>query len=66
MTKNYVVFGADGMMRVFARKDGAYVGDIDMTVGKKKLAPMSMVTDGTNPIYFMNGLLDNGIYRIDL
>lgn len=66
MTKDYVVFGASGMMRVFARKDGAYVGDIEMTVGKKKLDPMSMVTDGTNHIYFMNGHLDNALYRIDL
>lgn len=44
----------------------AYKGDIEMKVVDKKLYPVSMATDGTNHIYFVDDFSKKDIYRIDL
>ncbi len=65
-TRDYIVFYARGVMRVFNKKDGKYVADINLSVDKKALSPMMVTTDGANHIYFIDEYTKNRIYRIDL
>ena len=68
-TKDYIVFRTsdDPILRVFSKKDGAYVGDIEITDGERTLRPKGIFTDNMNHVYFHTQ--DGGrqrIFRIDL
>ena len=62
-TKDYVVFFGNGFLRLFNKKDGKYVGDIDLQPSGKSLSPGNVTTDDANRLYFT--AFDH-IYRIDL
>ena len=62
-TKDYVVFFANGFLRVFNKKDGKYVGDIELQLNGKSLSPGNVTTDDANRLYFT---AFEHIYRIDL
>ena len=65
VTKDYVVFYDSGYIRVFHKKDGKYVGDIELKKdGGKKYEPKGMTANDANHIYFIDD--DTHIYRIDL
>ena len=62
-TKDYVVFFGNGFLRVFNKKDGKYVGDIELQLNGKSLSPGNVTTDDANRLYFT---AFEHIYRIDL
>lgn len=64
VTKDYVVFYASGFMRVFNKKDGKYVGDIELKLDKHTIAPAGVTVDDTNNLFFIDD--KTHIYRIDL
>ena len=63
-TKDYVVFYTTGCLRVFNKKDGAYVGDVELKIDKHSLMPEGVAADEANRIYFIDD--KTHIYRIDL
>lgn len=63
-TKDYVIFYGEGFLRVFNKKDGKYVGDVDLKIGERKLDPSGAAADDENHVYFIGG--KDRIYRIDL
>ena len=66
-TKDYVVFFYSGYLRLFNKKDGKYVGDIELMLEKHKIDPRGVTADDANHIYFTDAGGDQPmIYRIDL
>ena len=65
-TKDYIVYYEAGMMRVFQKKDGTRVGDIEMRLDSKQLLPACAATDDANHIYFFDERTGKNIYRVDL
>ena len=68
VSKDYVIFCNRGYMRIFDKKDGKYVGDIELELGDQTLRPEGITVDEENHIYFVSqsGKDPNYIYRIDL
>ena len=65
-TKDYVVFYDRGFLRVFNKKDGKYVGDVELKINGKNIEPAGAAVDDENHIYFIDHKTDANIYRIDL
>ena len=66
-TKDYVIFFYSGYLRLFNKKDGKYVGDIELMLEKHKIDPRGVTADDANHIYFTDAGGDQPmIYRIDL
>lgn len=65
-TKDYVVFYDSGFLRVFNKKDGKYVGDVELKINGKNIEPAGAAVDDENHIYFIDHKTDANIYRIDL
>lgn len=64
VTKDYVVFYASGCMRVFDKKNGKYVGDVELKLRGRNLEPCGAAADDENHIYFIGD--QRHIYRLDL
>ena len=65
-TKDYVVFFASGFLRVFNKKEGTYVGDIELKLNGKNVSPTGVTVDDENHLYFIDDKTSENIYRIDL
>lgn len=65
-TKDYVVFYGKDYMRLFNKKDGAYVGDINLKLEKGSIYPSRVTTDNANRLFCVNESGKGPIYRIDL
>ena len=63
-TKDYIVFYNGNFLRVFNKKDGAFIDEVERSFDGKIHPPKQITTDGENRVYILDQ--DSRIFRIDL
>lgn len=63
-TKDYIVFYNGKFLRVFNKKDGAFIDEVELSFDGKIHPPKQITTDGENRVYILDQ--DSRIFRIDL
>ena len=63
-TKDYIVFYNGNFLRVFNKKDGAFIDEVELSFDGKIHPPKQITTDGENRVYILDQ--DSRIFRIDL
>ena len=63
-TKDYIVFYNGNFLRVFNKKDGAFIDEVELNFDGKIHPPKQITTDGENRVYILDQ--DSRIFRIDL
>ena len=63
-TKDYIVFYNGNFLRVFNKKDGAFIDEVELSFDGKIHPPKQITTDGENRVYILDQ--NSRIFRIDL